>query len=135
KFSLAPQASKWLVKSSPQYIGNFLAYIELLQVHWMHLEETIKGKPPKTYVETFTKNEWHTYTMGMMDLARLIMPHLLPKLHIPSGAKSLLDVAGSHGLYSIELCRRYPQLEATIADFPEVLGTTRTIVADNRLQN
>ncbi|MBI1805288.1 MAG: methyltransferase domain-containing protein [Ignavibacteriae bacterium] len=135
-YSLTAQSKKWLVKSAPHYIGNFLAYIELLHGHWMYLEDTLKaGKPPKTYVEMFTEKEWKIYTLGMMDLAGLLIPHVIPQLKLAANASSLLDVCGSHGLYSIELCKRNPNLTATIADFPEVLTTTREIVRKHRLEN
>ena len=134
KYHLAPQAKKWLVRSSPQYIGNFLAYIELLHSHWSYLDQTLKqGKPPQTYVEMFTEKEWEIYTLGMMDLAKLIIPHLLPTVRLPRNAQALLDVGGSHGLYSIELLKRNPSLNATIADLPQALRTTERIVADHGL--
>lgn len=135
-YSPAPQARKWLVKSSPHYIGNFLSYVELLHSHWMYLEETLKqGKPPRSYAEFFTGKEWETYTLGMMDLAKLIMPHVLPKLKLPAHARTLLDICGSHGLYSIELLKRHPHLSATIADFPQVLETTKGIVTKQQLEH
>ncbi|MBI1806618.1 MAG: methyltransferase domain-containing protein [Ignavibacteria bacterium] len=136
RYALAPQAAKWLTKSSPHYIGNFLAYIELLHSHWIYLEKTLKqGNPPKVYPEFFTMKEWETYTLGMMDLAKLIMPRLMPKLRLPTDVRTLLDVCGSHGLYSIELVKRHPNLTATIADFPQVLETTKGIISKHKLQH
>ena len=135
KYTLTPQAKKWLLKSSPAYIGNFLAYIGILHSHWNDLEKTLRqGFPPKTYVETFTTEDWTTFTLGMMDLARLTMPYVLPKLTIPLHSRNLLDICGSHGLYSIELCKRYPSLQATIADFPDVLATTGGILQEHGMQ-
>lgn len=133
-YSLAPQASKWLVKSSDHYIGNFLAYVELLHSHWMDLEETIRsGKPARTYIERFSAEEWKIYTLGMMDLARLSLPSLRDKLRIPKGATRLLDVGGSHGLYSIDLCRRHPDLHSTIADLPQVLPHAVEIIQQHQM--
>ncbi|MBI4546484.1 MAG: methyltransferase domain-containing protein [Ignavibacteriae bacterium] len=136
KYSLAPQAKKWLIKSSPSYLGNLLNYVEILHSHWMYLEETLKhGKPPKPYTEMFAEKEWEIYTYGMMDLARLLLPHISSKLKLPSNAKTLLDIGGSHGLYSIELCKRYILLHATIADFPQVLTCTQQIIKEHRLEH
>ena len=135
-YSLTPQSSKWLVSSSPHHIGNFIAYIELLQGHWISLEETLKqGRPAKSYIESFTESEWKIYTLGMMDLARLLIPRVISKLTLPPETKALLDVCGSHGLYSIELCKRNPTLIATIADFPEVLATTQEIIRANGMED
>jgi hypothetical protein len=135
-FTLAPASSKWLVRGSPQYMGNFLRYIGLLHQHWMSLDVSLKkGKPARSYVGTFTSEEWVIYTDGMMDLARLIIPRLLPCLTIPPQARSLLDVGGSHGLYTIELCRRHPELKGMIADFPVVLVRTGEIVREHGLSD
>jgi 2-polyprenyl-3-methyl-5-hydroxy-6-metoxy-1,4-benzoquinol methylase len=135
-YSLAPQARKWLLRSSPHYIGNFLHYVELLHAHWITLEHSLRyGKPERGYTETFTPREWQIYTDGMMDLARLILPRLLPKLRLPEDARSLLDIGGSHGLYSIELCKRTPGLRATVADLPPVLERTREIVREHGLSD
>ena len=136
RYTLAPQARKWLLKSSAHYMGHFLRYIELLHGRWMSLEQSLKsGAPEQGYAATFTSAEWLIYTDGMMDLARLIAPRLLPHLTLPRTANSLLDIGGSHGLYSIELCRRSPRLRATIADLPPVLERTREIVREHGLSD
>ncbi len=130
RISLTRQARKWLLKSSPDFIGHFLEYIELLHSRWMSLEESLRsGRPAHPYTETFGETEWKTYTLGMMDLARLILPRVLPRLDVPAGASALLDACGSHGLYTIELLKRQPGLTAVIADLPQVTAITRGIVA------
>ena len=130
-YSLAPQAAKWLVRSSPYTFTHFLEYIELLHAHWLTLEHSLRhGKPSKTYVETFSDTEWRIYTDGMMDLANLILPRIRSRLVLPAGAESVLDLGGSHGLYSMELCRNHPGLRATIADFPAVLSRTGEVVRE-----
>ena len=130
-YSLAPQSAKWLAGSSPHSLAHFLEYLDLLHAHWLTLEDSLRrGRPLKTYVETFSGDEWRIYTDGMMDLAKMILPRLLPKLVLPPGARSLLDLGGSHGLYAIELCRTHPGLKATIADFPAVLSRTGEIIRE-----
>ena len=136
KVALSPQSSKWLVASSPHYIGNFLAYIELLHHHWMSLEETIRtGNSAVKYVESFNNEEWKTYTLGMMDLAKLILPHISNRLRIPATARAMLDAGGSHGLYSIAMCNQYPPLTSTIIDYPQVLKITQTIIEEHNLSH
>ena len=48
---------------------------------------------------------------------------------IVSKAKRLLDISGSHGLYSIELCRRHPELFATILELSGALDRASAIAA------
>jgi hypothetical protein len=41
----------------------------------------------------------------------------------------LIDVGGSHGLYTVELCRRYPHLHAVIYDWPEGVAAAQREIA------
>ena len=47
-----------------------------------------------------------------------------------SGASRLLDVAGGSGAFTITLCARFPELRATILDFPNVVTVARRFVAE-----
>lgn len=134
-YRVTRRAKKWLVRSSPSYLGNFIEYIELLHTHWLTLEETLRdGHPQRTYFEKFEEKEWKVYTLGMMDLARLVIPKLSKHIKVPSTSKRLLDLGGSHGFYSIEMCRRHPTLVAEVVDVPQVLRTTREILAEHRME-
>lgn len=125
-FGLTKRSKKWLVRSSPSFIGNFVEYVGLLHSHWLYLEDTLQdGVPPKTYFETFTPSEWEIYSSGMEDLARLLLPYVAPLISFDSAPRRLLDIGGSHGLYSTALCRRYPSLSATVVDFAPALERAR----------
>ena len=52
-------------------------------------------------------------------------PSLYEHVHVPPGARTLLDIGGSHGLHSIALCRRHPQLRAVVFDHAASLQGTR----------
>lgn len=134
RFHLTAAGKKWFSKSSPSYLGNFVQYVELLNRHWMYLEETVRrGKPPVTYFDSFGEREWRLYVYGMMDLARVIYPFVASKIVIPLRATQLIDLGGSHGWYSIQLCKRHPDIRATIVDFPQALKFTSTIIHDHSL--
>lgn len=45
-----------------------------------------------------------------------------------SGARTLLDVGGGTGAFSISLCRSYPELNSTVLDFPNVVKIGRDFV-------
>lgn len=52
-------------------------------------------------------------------------------VELPAGARRLLDVGGSHGLYSVALCRKYPQLHATVLDWPVGLEAAQETLRDH----
>jgi cyclopropane fatty-acyl-phospholipid synthase-like methyltransferase len=49
-------------------------------------------------------------------------------------AKTLLDVGGGSGAFSIALCRRNPDLNATVLDFPNVIDVAKRFVAEAQLE-
>jgi ubiquinone/menaquinone biosynthesis C-methylase UbiE len=52
-----------------------------------------------------------------------------------SNATRLLDVAGGSGAFTITLCTRFPELRATILDFPNVTTVARHYVAEAGLSD
>lgn len=121
-YHLTAEGSKWLRKDSPESLVNLIAYFELLHAHWADLETSLQsGVPPRLYYEVFTGEEWRIYVLGMRDLARMLLPHVIGHILPGKEARTLLDIGGSHGLFSIECCRRRPALHATIMDFPPAL--------------
>jgi len=122
-YHLAAEGRKWLCKDSPDSLVNLIAYFETLHARWAHLETSLeRGAPPRPYYEGFNENDWHIYALGMRDLARLLLPHVIKKITPGNEARNLLDIGGSHGLYAIECCRRSPGLHATIMDFAPALA-------------
>jgi hypothetical protein len=135
RYRASVDAKKWLVKSSPHYIGNLVRYFETLYPRWEYLEQSLdRGQPPKRYYETFSDDDWKVYVLAMRDLARLLMNEVRKRIVLPVNAKRLLDLGGSHGLYAIDCCRRYQNLKAQIIDFAEALRHTTAIVQEESME-
>ncbi len=52
-----------------------------------------------------------------------------------SGCKTMADVGCGSGIYSVALCRHYPDLHAVLLDREDTLETTREIVRRHSLQD
>ena len=61
----------------------------------------------------------------MVAIAAAVEGELLGRLKFAGKAKRLLDVGAGHGSYSIALCRKYPQLKATLFDSAQALEVAR----------
>jgi SAM-dependent methyltransferase len=135
-FGLTAEGRTWLLASSPTGVTWLIRYFEMLHQRWSRMEYTLDhGGPPVPYYALFNDVDWKTYVYGMRDLARLLMPQVLPRLTLPPGATRIVDLGASHALYSIELLRRHPGLQATLADFPAALGHTGEMVREAGLQD
>jgi hypothetical protein len=57
------------------------------------------------------------YQASMRWLASSMVDEVVKKIDLPSNAEHMLDLGGSHGLYTVEFCRKYPQLKGTVLDW------------------
>lgn len=58
-----------------------------------------------------------SYQTSMRWLASQSVDEVVGKVDLPDGARRMLDVGGSHGLYTVAFCRKYPNLQGTVLDW------------------
>ncbi len=63
-------------------------------------------------------------TLSLAGRAKNVAPVMAERISL-DGAKTLLDVGGGSGIYSIAWLRRHPELKAIVWDRPEVLKVAR----------
>jgi hypothetical protein len=69
------------------------------------------------------------FSSYMHAFAEHLSDDLLKAIHLPANASRLLDLGGSHGIHSIALCERCPDLQAVIADLASALTFTQDLIA------
>jgi SAM-dependent methyltransferase len=65
----------------------------------------------------------------MRAQAGLAAGWLARALKLPDGATRMLDIGGSHGYFSVALCRRYPQLSAVVLDLPQAVAEAAPLLS------
>jgi SAM-dependent methyltransferase len=113
-------------------LGEGVPFFEMLLDRLRDLEGTVRrGAPPVDAREWLDRrpNGWRDFQAGMIAIARMAAGEVAAKVRLPSTARTLLDVGGGHGLYSVELCRRHPRLSATVFDLPQSLPSAREVIA------
>jgi hypothetical protein len=78
---------------------------------------------------------WANYQRGMLELARLEAATVARKVRVPPGARSLLDVAGSHGLFGAAICRKHPPMRSTVLELPAALAGARSLAASEGIDD
>lgn len=127
KYSLAPRSRKWLLKESDANLIGKLRF-QLYEWNWMgHLEEYVRTGKSLDLHGSINPKEWESYQEGMRDLSVNAAKEVASKIPVPSGATQLLDIGGSHGLYSIELCKKYPNLHSTVLELPGAIDSASSI--------
>ncbi len=94
-------------------------------------EAVVNGRPEITLWDLMQTNPdmGPSFATFMHDYAASVADDVQRAVDVPVGAKTLLDVGGSHGLHAAAACRRSPELQAVIYDLPVSLTNTRNFIA------
>lgn len=70
-----------------------------------------------------------SYQAAMRWLGSSTVKEVVSKVKLHHSPKRMLDIGGSHGLYCVEFCRKYPELKATVLDWPIGLENAKITLA------
>jgi len=137
-YANAPVVQEFLVRGAPRYFGDYLRVINGRYVYprMADLEAALRGDAdagrlyarfmgdPRAAAE-FSEAQ-HKGSLGPAALVARRVDF--------AGRRRLLDVGGGSGAITIALCRRWPELTATILDFPHTLPVAQRYVAEAQLE-
>lgn len=133
-YALTPMARKWLLASSPvsQRDKTIFALVEAATVAKMG--DFLKtGTSEIAHAQRQDPEFWRLYQPAMRSLAALSASEVRARTFVPKGATTMADLGGSHGLYSVALCRRHPALTASIIDLPAAIEHAAPLLAKEGL--
>jgi len=132
-FSLTEAAAKYLLKSSPQYVGAMIRFESLLWTCWEKLPEAIRSgqpvRPSNMYQDHPAETEIFINAMDSLVKARGDAEVTANAIDW-SGIAELLDVGSGPATYPIALCKRFAGLRVTIFDLPGTLAVTERYVRE-----
>jgi SAM-dependent methyltransferase len=136
-FSNAPHTTRWFTGKGLDYTAGLLWTAESWSLMSNLTSAVRQGAPEKTLWQSMQERpHWGPiFSSYMHAFARHLGPDLLERVQLPSTARRLLDLGGSHGLHSIAFCQRYRQLSAVIVDLPSALTQTEETLAEAKLDD
>jgi SAM-dependent methyltransferase len=137
----APASERYLVRGAPAYFGDYYRFQIDRQLYpaLVHLDSGIAGDTAHLAFDSFAgltddPEEADAFTRaqhsGSMGPALMLAKNFSLK-----GARTLLDVGGGSGAFSIALCQRNPELRTTVLDFPNVIDVAERFVKEAKLQD
>lgn len=136
RYRNSPAAESFLVQGRKYDFGDYLRFQIDKQMYpfLTQLEGALTGdlEPDqvKSYAEWFSDPEEARLYSESQHSGSLGPGRSLARLVDLSAARSLLDVGGGTGAFSISLCRSYPDLRSTVLDFPNVVEVGREFVEE-----
>jgi len=124
-YANAPAATRYLAKSSPEYMAE-LGHMSDLFASWAGLTRTVRAGAPAV-VRGFEDQDAaraENFLAAMHNVSRSQAPVLAEALDL-SGAKRLLDVGGGSGVFSIALANKNPGLTCTVFDVVSAVPIAR----------
>lgn len=126
-----------LVRHSPKYYGDYFRLQIDKQVYpsLLDLTASFHGER-KGFYQTFLVDPVQADLFSRAQHVGSLGPaQVLARQVSLDNRRTLLDVGGGSGAFSITLCQRKPSLTATILDFPSVGETARRHVAEAGLES
>ncbi len=122
RYSLAPDARRWLLAGSPNSLRDNVLF-RFVEWEWIGQLDAflLSGRPLDIHAE-MSAEQWGAYQRGMRSLATVLAREVAWRTPVPRRARTMLDLGGGHGLYSVALCRRHRALTAVVLDLPEALA-------------
>lgn len=128
-FYLTRKSKKWILKDSADSLYWLMMFDNRVCIKWMEYVGTfLESGKGLQYHETFNEEEWFYYQKAMEAAASVTSREAPSKIPVPAGATTMLDIGGSHGLYSVALCKKHSSLSSTILDLPGAVENAKPIL-------
>jgi SAM-dependent methyltransferase len=129
RYTLTTDARTWLVEDSAHSLHDNVLF-RFVEWEWIgRLEEFVLTGTPLDIHTEMSREQWDLYQRGMRSLAGAFAREVVLRTPVPRGARAMLDIGGSHGYFSVALCRRHPGLRAEILDLPGAVAQAAPILA------
>jgi SAM-dependent methyltransferase len=128
-FCNSEESRRFLVRSSPDYVGYMVRHHHHLVAGWNRLDEAVRsGRPVRTGASFEDPDVRYNFLMGMFNLASMLAPQVAQRVDL-AGRRRLLDLGGGPGTYAIHFCRHYESMAAVVFDRPETRPVAEEIIA------
>lgn len=100
---------------------------------WSDLERSVReGKPPLDFYQWLEQHpaELRVFQSLLRGIAHELAKEVVERVDVPSDARRLIDIGGSHAEYSAAFTTKHDQLTATVFDLPGALQNAAENVTD-----
>ena len=129
RFALTRPSRRWLLADKRSSVRDKLL-LQSIEWRWMGtLEQFVRSGRPLDFHDAMSGEERELYHRGMRALASVAGREVAMRTPVPRGARRMIDLGGSHGHFSAEICRRHPELTGEVMDLPEAIETAAPLLA------
>lgn len=133
-YTLTSKTKKWLLRRSPQNLCDKLLF-EFYEWDLVEgYEAFVRTGEPLAMHEGMKDNDfWSSYQRAMRNVAGLAASEVANRFPMPPDAHDMLDIGGSHGYFSVSICRKHPALKSVVLDLPDAVKQAGPILAEEKM--
>jgi len=128
-YALTVVSRKWLLSDSPHSVADKLLFQFYEWDYVEGAEDYVRTGRPLELHSMENGHEWDLYQRGMRAMASAFAAEAVRRMPVPKNAREMLDIGGSHGYYSVALCRRHEGLRSVILDLPQAVEHAAPLLA------
>jgi SAM-dependent methyltransferase len=129
EYALTELARRWLLADSAGSCRDKVL-LQFLEWDWFeHAEEYVRTGVPYDAFAHLSPEGWGIYQRGMRSGIEPLAAELARRIPLRGKPSRMLDIGGSHGHYSVALCRRHPTLSSTILELPLAIPHAAAVLA------
>jgi len=139
RYEHTPLSAEFLASQAPAYLGHYLLHVSRFHEQFpVDIEDLVsKGPAPEAmsfddeaiWAESARLSAAYQYSGEAQHMARVVSE--LPEF---SGMRSMLDLGGGSGFYTMAIVSMHPSLQGTIFEQPAVAAVARGFVQEYGMQ-
>lgn len=122
-------SAEYLMEGKPLYQGHMIGHSAKVWDVWSALPEAAGVAEGTSDAAAVHRN----FILGMHNITMAGRGALFLEAVDLTGRRSMADIGGGPGTYSILACQRYTGLWATVFDVPETIAIAREVIAEHGL--
>jgi 2-polyprenyl-3-methyl-5-hydroxy-6-metoxy-1,4-benzoquinol methylase len=130
RYALSKMARRWLPEARPDSLHDSILFsIHEAEVLTSMEDYVRSGQALDLHQGGMNDEQWGSYQRGMRSRQAGHADEVGRRTPVPKGARRMLDIGGSHGLFSVTICKRHPGLDSVILDLPEAIKHAAPLLA------
>jgi len=126
RYALTQRRRAELLQESPDRVAPVVTVLEMWWDRLARMDRLLEtGTGLDLHNQMRDPREWAAYQSAMFALARRAAPMVATAVPVKPGARRLLDIAGSHGLFGALIARAHPPMRAEVLDLPQAVDHAR----------
>jgi 2-polyprenyl-3-methyl-5-hydroxy-6-metoxy-1,4-benzoquinol methylase len=127
-YRLTDVSKQTLTKESHHRLRNWVRFGHFQLLALEKLDAVVKGKTKVNLHDLMkSSDDLRLHQYAMAETAAPASDWVASQIVLPENRKLMLDIGGSHGIYSAAICKKNPPLKAEIIELSEMIDSAREV--------